>query len=137
MSDTGQSPGQQSWDQGICNEKSGFLFRHACGENSDATCSECQKPVCYAHQKTTDAGDLCTTCTKKWRREQNQNEVYEDDDPYMHSAYYYSGYGYYGLASMGLASTMQTHDTSDFTEADGLALADESDDAFEEDMYES
>ena len=53
----------------------------------------------------------------------------EYDNPYYYSGYYH-GYGSYGVGSWGY----QHRDPNDFTEADGMALGEESAEAFEQDM---
>ena len=134
----------KTWNQGICNEKSGFLFSHECFLASAANCSRCQKPVCqdHSHEIVDHPGDfLCTSCTKKdlqrhpgksrgaSRSSRPDHDDY--DEPYFYGGYYYGSVYYdnhYGSRSA---------DPNDFTEADAESLTSEMDEGFESDMSES
>jgi hypothetical protein len=136
------------WDQGRCNEKSGFLFSHACSRPPNVTCDVCQKPICGDHVHQAGADALCTSCVKKRQsRRGNQSgrshrshydDHYYDDDPYFYGGYYY-GHSYYGhnYHSTGHNHPTAHNDPNDFTEADAESLAAEHDDDFENDMSES
>lgn len=119
-----------------CDEKAGFLFSHDCEDVAQWACGRCQKNVCEKHAHRRNAETLCTTCVKK-RQEgdhRGQSRARDDDDPVLYAAYYYHGYGYYGRGSWGWESYDTYADESDFTEADGMALAVAGDEAWETDM---
>ncbi len=150
----------QDWVPGMCNEKAGFLFSHACDQPSLHTCAQCGKPICMSHGHHTEEGIFCTLCAKgrisgpdegagggytpdSARRgrsgEYGRGDVH--DDPYFYSDYYV-GYGMYGHGQWGhshhsSARGSRHHDANDFTEADAASLAREGDEDFETDMGES
>lgn len=134
----------KSWDSGICNEKSGFLFSHECYLPPAGSCSRCQKPVCqdHSHELVDRAEDiLCTSCAKKDRKRHrgggkgrstsrlDRHDDYDYDEPYFYGGYYY-GTVYYD-------SHHGRDDPNDFTEADAESLSSEMDEGFETDMGES
>jgi len=107
---------------GECNETSGFLFPHRCGQLSSFECEQCRKPICHQHVAAgLGQGTLCTTCGKAVAAPKSQHD--RRDDPYFYSDHYYTGY-YWGDA--------------DFNDADEAVLRDARgpDDvgAFENDM---
>jgi hypothetical protein len=121
------------WDSNICNEKSGFLFNHACDRTPARECHNCERPICMDHSHGSKQGVVCTTCAKKSQRKQKRSsrQSHYRDDPYFYGGYYYGGgydRGYHGSSR---------HDYNDFTEADSESLQDEGDDGFENDMSES
>jgi hypothetical protein len=83
-----------------CQERSGFLFAHACDQPSTALCSECGKPVCNQHTRVTVQGDCCISCAKKvvaaeeTRGEGVRSERW-DSDPYWYAERSLVGYHYY------------------------------------------
>ena len=130
----------KKWEQGICNEKSGFLFNHECLRGSTANCNACQKPICYEHAHDANGLTYCTSCVKKMRGRDEQRSGtrhgrshYND---YYHAPYFYGGY-YYGYGYHDSYYGRSHHDPSDFTEADSESLATDSDEDFENDMSES
>lgn len=48
-----------------CGETAGFLFRHECGREADATCQLCGKPICALHTRPVQAQILCIDCVKR------------------------------------------------------------------------
>ena len=150
-----------------CEERAGFLFKHACDRLPAHVCGKCNKSVCNEHSKLNDQNQLiCVTCTKqqsKLVRQQGQPGYYDryDDDPYFYGDRRYRGYGNYSggywggymIGSMGSShhhtsyssgghtsgesDESSLHDPDDFTEADGGATETEGDADFEQDMGES
>ncbi len=138
-----------AWNaDGSCNEKSGFLFSHACDQLSTGACSRCSRPVCSEHTHPTEQGVLCTTCAKQAIKQERQQQGktqttsrgdYDYHDPYFYAGYYYIGYGdYHRRGRWGHDHYHSVHhDSHDFTEADGAAFAQQGDEDFETDMGES
>lgn len=90
---------QPFFRQGQCNETTGFLFSHDCGEPADHVCGQCQKPVCGKHTVDTQGTLRCTTCAKTWMRTAGQNPQgatggYSDPYPYYGSPYFYTWHHY-------------------------------------------
>lgn len=140
-----EKPTQESWTPGRCNETSGFLFRHECGEMPMRQCQLCGKPLCEKHAYETVDGSMCTTCFKKQNQDLPGNRMH-DDDPNFYGDRYYRGYGhfgqgYWGYAWLGPHGThhhhRRHHDPQDFTEADAESLNMMGDEDFESDMTES
>lgn len=135
----------KNWEQGICNEKSGFLFNHDCLRGSAVNCNSCQKPICDEHAHEADGLTCCTSCAKKIRGKAEQRSGssrsgtrhgrshYHDS---YHAPYFYGG-DYYGYGYHDSYYGRSHHDPSDFTEADSESLAVDSDEDFENDMSES
>ncbi len=48
-----------------CGETAGFLFRHECGREADATCQLCGKAICALHTRPVQAQILCIDCVKR------------------------------------------------------------------------
>ncbi len=97
---------------GVCNEKAGFLFPHACGRMSTRECSQCAKPICEQHlARGVGDGTLCTTCGKVARESAppRRGEYDGYEDPYFYSDDYYEDY-YWGR--------------KDFTDSDQTVLND-------------
>ncbi len=122
------------WDTSTCNEKSGFLFRHACNQIPNGKCNACQKPVCPDHSHQVAEQLMCTTCAKRGRQqtEEQRSGPYvqgrDDHGPYFYGDYY--GYGnYYNRHS--------ANDPYDFTAADAENLKGTAEEGFENDMSES
>ena len=123
------------WNEGICNEKAGFLFSHACDRIPEGRCGRCSKPICSKHTRDTSDGAVCTSCGKKKRRSRSADYY---DDPYYYGHHYYHGYGYY-RSGWGSSHYAEAHgyDPQDFTEADAESLGHSGDEGFESDMMES
>ena len=123
------------WNLRICNEKSGFLFSHACDRLPVQNCNRCQKPICQEHAHTHESGMVCTTCARKlddrYERRGNRHRYYDGyyGDPYFYGRPY--GYGW------GRHHHRHEHDPHDFTEADGEAFEAHGDADFESDLTES
>ena len=142
---------ESNWDSRRCNEKSGFLFDHACKQSPVTNCTRCDRPVCNDHFREDDSRqNVCITCAKKelkglgkqqnvGKRRYGRHSRWHDHDPYFYGGYYYYGWGYYGDGYWGHGNYHQatSGDPVDFTEADseGLYEGDASD--FESDMSES
>lgn len=124
------------WVEGMCNEKSGFLFSHECYHAPAEICAGCQKPICEEHSHADGEICLCTSCMKKRKSRGNtgggRNRSTHNDynDPYFYSGYYF-GYGNHG------GFLHRDHDPFDFTEADSQGLAGDTDSGFENDMSAS
>ena len=123
-----------------CQERSGFLFSHACRENASETCARCSKVICEAHAHPEAGALICSTCAKgDARREQRSNHRrsggkyrhhdYYHDSPYLYGGGYY-GYGHYGYGYWG-SSHMHR---DDFTEADAQSLGGDASEGFEDDI---
>ncbi|MEI7700434.1 MAG: hypothetical protein WCK86_11605 [Planctomycetia bacterium] len=122
------------WDTSTCNEKSGFLFRHACYQIPNGKCSACQKPVCLDHSHQVAEQLMCTTCAKRGRQqtEEQRSGPYvqgrDYHDPYFYGDYY--GYRHY-------YDRHSVNDPYDFTAADAENLKGTAEEGFENDMSES
>ena len=117
-----------------CQESTGFLFSHECGQPMAATCGRCGKIVCKDHVTFAEAETLCLSCAEAddeddgGEADGDTDSSLDEDDP----SYYYKDYGYYGPGSVwGRGSS---NDSNDFTEADGESLRNEDDASFEEDL---
>jgi len=140
----------KSWDTGICNEKSGFLFSHECFQPPDYQCMNCQKPVCsdHGHELLDDErnGVLCTSCVKKDRKQLGKRQArelrhgsgrYDDTYDSYDEPYFWGGY-YYGATHQSSEAWGRANDPNDFTEADAESLqAVDGGEEFETDMSES
>jgi len=155
-----------TWEEGTCNEKSGFLFKHECFQLPSGNCQACGKPVCEDHAHELPDGTFCTTCARTHLKsgkakptsssdDTTSSRTYHDhyyygNDPFLYSSSYYYGY-HYGSSSWrstshrdssGTSSDTSENDPRDFTEADGGSFEVEADadlggDDFENDMSES
>jgi hypothetical protein len=47
-----------------CDDRSGFLFAHACDQPAIGTCSVCAKSICMQHTRATASGPTCITCMR-------------------------------------------------------------------------
>lgn len=117
----------KTWEPGICNETSGFLFSHPCDQLCVHQCGKCGRPICQDHARHDVGRILCTTCARK--RAGRGHDTYDDYDPY-----FYGGTGY-GHSRGGFF--FHRHDPHDFTEGDAAGLRAEMDDDFENDMSAS
>ena len=45
-----------------CDDRSGFLFAHACDRPAAGACSVCGKPICTQHTRMSAQGPTCITC---------------------------------------------------------------------------
>ena len=155
-----------TWQDGTCNETSGFLFKHECFQLPTAKCQQCDKPICEDHAHELPDGTFCTGCARgqvqQRPKEPSQidkysrsNSTYHDgyhNDPYLYGSSYYYGYhwGWHSGRSSHRNSSFDSspdsppgNDPNDFTEADGGSFEVERDDAegdgglYEKDMSES
>jgi hypothetical protein len=127
---------ERSEHRGECQETSGFLFSHRCGDLALDHCSQCRKPICakYTARDLDPSRRLCTSCARQVLAE--NPEVFRTgwyrDDPYFYSYYHYSGQYFPHTSS-------SPHDPHDFTEGDEAVLGggeatDSAVEAFEDDM---
>jgi len=135
-----------NWDVGICNEKAGFLFSHACASPPAGSCQSCGKPICANHVREVEGGIACIECSRHHAHPHHHRSSYYD--PYYYGGYHYDGYNDYSGDHWGSDTfqqrTHQEQDVNDFTEADSESLI-ESEDVeeeiedgeFESDMSES
>jgi hypothetical protein len=122
--------------QGTCQEKRGFLFKHACAHSAVYSCELCGKSVCEHHVRPTDSGFVCIACDKPNINSPNTRRSRNKHDPYDYGDRYYGhGGGYYSAYYWG--SHHGSHHADDFTEADGAALAHEGSQGFEDAAGES
>jgi hypothetical protein len=142
---------EANWDPHRCNEKSGFLFDHACKYGPVANCGRCERPVCNDHLRDDDNGQpVCITCAKKELKDLGRNQNvrkrgfgrhsrWHDHDPYFYGGYHYGGWGHYGHGYWGHQNYQHAmhRDDADFTEADSSGLDDGDAADFESDMSES
>ena len=118
------------YQQGECNETSGFLFSHRCGQPAMNKCVQCQKPICERHTYTSPdkpGEQFCTTCAKQFLSQQpppttpGQTPYYSSPyygyEPYFYTGYYYHGYPYGGYHRSG-----HNAGSRDFTDADERSL---------------
>ena len=122
--------------EGACEEGTGFLFTHACGQPAAASCPRCGKRLCDAHLVAEGGELLCATCAEAEDGDDEGAEggsttdsTPDEDDP----SYYYKDYGYYGPRAV-FGGQASSKDPNDFTEADGQSLRNEDDASFEEDL---
>ena len=137
----------QTWQDGTCNEKSGFLFKHECYQMPTGTCQTCGKPVCADHAHELPDGTFCTTCARAHIKGPQgpsmrpvadnrsttgvHDHYYYHNDPYLYGSSYYYGYHYgsssrrstshhdSSAGSSAMSSDAPGNDPKDFTEADG------------------
>lgn len=110
---------------GGCQERTGFLFPHACDNLAAYACGTCGKAICADHTVWRGENLSCTTCAKTANATHETSNTSSDDssigDPYFYRQHH-----------------MQESDgAGDFTEGEQAALF-EGDDAdlagFEDDM---
>ena len=144
----------ESNERTACQERAGFLFRHACDTPAASRCDLCGKRICTAHTQRVerhrlgaDAAlprlqgqqgplDVCTGCAQRRRLEPARNSSYWDDDPYWYSRWHQPGYDRYGVPD-SIASTHSphsSHDPQDFTDADSGSVRGEGDAGREHDI---
>ncbi len=63
-----------------CQERSGFLFAHACDRVAAWSCAACGKGICAEHTRLTEAGNVCIGCA----RGQTQAGAVSPTDPYFY-----------------------------------------------------
>ncbi len=108
--------------KGECQETSGFLFSHPCGEVALRSCVKCQKEICDRHTvREVQAGDgeelvLCTTCAKESHAAAPGPGSRRTTDGYADNPHFYM-YHHYPHSQHQL-------DRDEFTDADEAALGD-------------
>ncbi len=132
------------WTEGVCNETTGFLFKHQCDRYPQKRCEACNKPICPDHERPLDGMILCVACNRAETRRRGlkvRPQRGYDDDPYFYGGTYYPGYGYYGPRHH---TQFHAHDASggqadpnDLNAGDAESLKHEDDEDFETDMGES
>ena len=117
-----------AWQDGTCNEKSGFLFKHECFQLPTSACQTCGKPICEDHSHELPAGTFCTSCARDQIKQptgpsrlpptdgsstpSNDHDHYHyRNDPYLYGSSYYYGY-HYGSRSSRTSSSSSTHGSS-------------------------
>ncbi len=134
------------WTEGVCNESTGFLFRHRCDRYPQNRCEACNKPICPDHERPLDTLMLCVACNRAETRRRglkNSPRRGYDDNPYFYGGTYYPGYGHY-YGSSRIRRTLHSHggpgghvDPNDLNAGDAESLKNEDDGDFETDMGES
>jgi len=73
-----------------CDDRSGFLFAHACDRPAAGACSVCGKPICTQHTRMSAQGPTCITCLHQTGVDAGtgEDDPYFDDDPARAAAYY-------------------------------------------------
>lgn len=104
-----------------CQETSGFLFSHPCGQMAGLTCGTCGKSVCSRHAQMGEAGVQCITCA----RASAGDSTWGSDDDDQDSPYFYSS-RYRSRSGLGEI------DANDFQEGDQGAF--DKGEGFEDDM---
>lgn len=153
MSTDKPDPQPRKWQEGVCNETSGFLFNHASGKPADTHCDLCDKPISNEHAHQDEQGrTLCTSCMRLALRRQADPggpRTYAPmpmyyHNPYFFAGYYYPGYGYYGPGHWGHHTYHGAahgghagHDPHDFTAGDAESLSYEGDEGWESDFGDS
>lgn len=117
-----------TWQDGTCNEKSGFLFKHECFQLPTAACQTCGKPICEDHSHELPAGTFCTSCARDQIKKPvgpsrlppndststqtiDHDHYYYRNDPYLYSSSYYYGY-HWGSHSSRTSSSRTSHSSS-------------------------
>ena len=104
----------------LCQETSGFLFKHRCGRPSFMTCVTCGKPICAQHaRKVPPESFRCIACSLAAAPPSGVSGAviagsWDDDDPYYYS-HHHHGRGGGGEQPAGL----------DFTDGDRSALTED------------
>lgn len=84
-----------------CEERSGFLFAHACDRMAVWPCVSCGKNICPEHTRLSEAGSVCITCMRQQMTTQEQDPQHRaqqnqtTDDPYFYSDDDYVSTSYY------------------------------------------
>ncbi len=132
------------WIEGVCNETTGFLFRHRCDRYPEKRCEACNNPICPEHERPLDGMILCVTCNQaesKRRGLKARPRRGYDDDTYFYGGGYYPGYGhYYGSSPSHIpwhGGASGHFDPNDLNAGDAESLKSEGDEDFETDMSES
>ena len=146
-----------TWQEGTCNEQSGFLFKHECFQLPTFTCQTCGKPICEDHTHELPDGTFCTSCARGHIKQPSgpsqppaqgdtstrsgaYDHHYYNNDPFLYSSSYYYGYHWgshssrsssshhnSSSASSGMSVDASANDPLNFTEADGGSFETEQD----------
>lgn len=84
----------------LCQEMSGFLFRHSCGRPAHMMCGRCAKPICAQHARPQPPESfLCVSCAVTspppgdHDRSDSGGGDWDDDDPHFYSRDYHQKSG--------------------------------------------
>lgn len=84
-----------------CQDRTGFLFAHACDRLAAWKCGGCAKEVCDDHMRRQGASTLCATCWKKSVPPPDPAVAAQQPglfyDPFWYSHYHYNRYSYYDV----------------------------------------
>lgn len=104
---------------GECQETTGFLFAHRCGNLALNKCYQCQKTICADHTVFENEMMYCTSCGQQRLAAQDQSTPNVDSrsnysqNPFFYHYYYFPSYHHHSSSH---------HDRSDFTDADQAAF---------------
>lgn len=70
-----------------CEDRSGFLFAHACDRPATVSCEACGKHVCAFHLRGEGGTPLCVTCART-----RQDQPTDPDDPHRYGERHGSSY---------------------------------------------
>lgn len=133
----------EAWTEGMCNESTGFLFRHPCQNFARNRCAACSKRICDDHTSLVEGVAYCPACgqAESRRRGIAPDRGRGDDDTYYDGGTYYSGYGHHRPGRWGHAHShggrVEPNDPDDLQAGDAESLRTEGDEGFEVDMSES
>jgi hypothetical protein len=83
-----------------CQERSGFLFAHACDRPVAWSCTRCGKAICAEHTRMAEDGYTCITCLRlvqdeqSKEREEQEKKAEGDDTSTTDDPYFYADDGY-------------------------------------------
>jgi hypothetical protein len=104
----------------ICEERSGFLFAHACDRTAVWQCVQCGKNICFEHTRMGAGGNTCIACLRPPAAQPEQDSRQAGDDPYFYASDGYDADGYYDaddyrvFDEASAADATDEGDTSDF-----------------------
>ena len=61
-----------------CQERSGFLFAHACDRAVARCCTRCGKAICAEHTRMAEDGYTCISCLRLVQDEQQQQREQQE-----------------------------------------------------------
>jgi hypothetical protein len=107
-----------------CEDRSGFLFAHACDRPATGACSHCGKQICIEHTRFEGGTPLCVTCMATTTPDDPNADPAQaqaraqpaEDDPYFYRSRHYDD-----------SSSFDTDDYSAFDESDSSEGAAEGD----------
>lgn len=86
----------------LCQEMSGFLFKHACGRIANMVCGRCARPICPQHARPMPPESfVCVTCAltgpapppRDRDSSSDGGDWDDDDDPHFYSRDYHNRSG--------------------------------------------